>query len=184
MRKSFSNLKAHVLGEIRTFKPGIRYTVAGVCSRPVSVIVEGPNGGPLLFKQFPPGDFSFDVSNVAPFALWFDADDEAVLSVEMPRGSEVVKQTRADSLTDMSPRPALNPQMEALLRKLNIMESEIGALRVRDLAKERKKPASPKAELPKAEPVAEPEAKSEPAQAGDPAPKSEDTPTGSEGSSE
>jgi hypothetical protein len=148
MRKSFTQLKAAALGDIVMLSQGVRHTLNGVSSHPLSVIVEPEIGGPLLFKQFGPGDFSFDVSNPTPFALWFDADPACVVSIEMPRGAVPVVQTRSDSLTDMSPRPALNPAMEALLRKMNLMSHEIGALKVRDLIKDRKAALPPKVDEP------------------------------------
>ena len=78
-----------------------------------------------------PGRFSFEFFSNDDCALWFSDQDgsELSVSVELSDPPTVVVGDVESAFTVIGPRPVQNPQVEAVLRHMRLMEGEVRALR-------------------------------------------------------
>ena len=139
---------------------GTLHRFEGVCNVPLSVFaqIEGEEM-PVLMHHFEAGVFRFDLSASKPFSFWFDcADlDTAVVSVVKRNSLEARTFTKADSLTEVMPQSAVNPQMLALMRQMQLLSTEVMHYKARDIVAARKKVVEPPVVEPVTPVVKEPE---------------------------
>lgn len=85
----------------------------------------------VCYHAGPAGRFSFEFFSNDDCALWFSDQDgsELSVSVELSEPPTVVVGDAESAFTVIGPRPVQNPQVEAVLRHMRLMEGEVRALR-------------------------------------------------------
>lgn len=121
MRSKDIRTLAPYQGEVFTQDEGSRRVYKGCSDGPINITVDG-----VLYGHSMGGDFVFEV--IAPYEV--DVAFEAVkkdtrLSLTTPDGPTVQVHTIEDSWTREEPRPAVNPQLAALMASIRHLEMRL-----------------------------------------------------------
>lgn len=159
--KRISNLREMESGEVLTFPgTGSRCLVQGVTTVPLAFYAQGATmDAPVLFAYSPPGEFRFEIGHIEDFAVFFDKLAEGPVTVYSPPGAHVLVHTPEESWATVDHRPAINPELAAVLREMKVLRAQIYQSRVNERARAKRvvEPAPEPAPDPAPEPVAEPE---------------------------
>lgn len=133
--------KTYDISRLIPVKPGNTFglaadtykTITGVCSAPMNVYVILKGADPVLFQSFSAGRFSFELRHKEDIAFSFEAATAgSEIEISMVAPAAMTRRTGdvEASFTDMSPRPALNPQVAAIMQEMQMLRGQMTSLRL------------------------------------------------------
>lgn len=137
-------------------------TIRGVATATTAVwalveALEGETPEQMLYDVIEPGRFAVEVHHDKNVAVWFEKitpETPHAVSVVWPAHVTKIVGNPETSFTKVGHRPAVNPEMAALLRQMKLMNGEIQRLSARPAPVQKAEPAP--APVPNAEPAPAP----------------------------
>lgn len=103
-------------------------TIYGVTSKPMIVWIE-TGGNRLPYQAFPAGRFRFNIRSDAEVYIQFEVEKGGVVALVDPAMPTVVEGDPEQTWTTVGHRPAINPELAAVMRHMKVQEHEIRTMR-------------------------------------------------------
>lgn len=109
---------------------GSNKLIRGVTDGPLKVIVTMPDQSDLLYDVLPVGRFQIEIRPPKNAIVAFEpVEPKTKVCIEREPQKTIRNGDPEESFTDLSPRPAINPELQAVLRQMNIMAGEMRTLK-------------------------------------------------------
>lgn len=154
-RMDLSRLAPIGAGEVLAIGPNITKTIVGCADGAHAWYAQFYGSDPVLVAYHEPGRFRFEVGAAERMALFCQpVGDETGVWIEQPLAPTRSVGDPAESFTTVDHRPAMNPELNAVLRQMRLQDGEIRRLNqaVQSMAKPRPASTSSPAPAPELDP--------------------------------